>query len=142
MILNTIRFFFCNGARLNAKNWLIVEQALKKTKLNIYKVYNITAARVMENSIFKISKLTINGVTLLVVSNEKNLNVFTKNLDTAHTQIAFMSLIINNKIYSNLQIKVVNPVSYFKNLLIFCRVINRNYKTAYLNSIFFRNSVI
>lgn len=130
--------FFCSGTKLNAKNELIVEQALKKTELNFYKVYNIIITKVITNSIFKNIKLIVNGVTLFIILNKIKLNNITiKKLNIINSQIIFLSIIINNKIYSNLQIKFINSIkSFIKNLFIFCRIIKIKLKIFNLKVIF------
>ena len=136
MLKFTRIFFFFSCTRLKSRNWVNVEQALKNIKLEYYKIYNISTNKVMSSSIFKnANKLISNGSTLLVnldiKSIDMNLPLITK-LFVVHQLLTFLSIKINNKTYSSVQIEKVNFSNYDKNLSIFCCTIKRNLKKQFV----------
>jgi hypothetical protein len=126
-------FFFFNSTRLKYRNWVLVEQALNKIKLKYYKVYNISTDKIITSSVFRNgNKLIVNGSTLLVSLDDKEANHMnfpvTRKLFNVHQLLTFLSIGINNKIYSNFQIEKINFSNYSKNLSIFCYTIKKNLK--------------
>jgi hypothetical protein len=125
-------FFFFNSTRLKSRNWVLVEQALNNIKLKYYKVYNISTNKIVTSSIFRNGNKIVNGSTLLVSLNSKEANninfPMTTKLITAHQLLTFLSIKINNKVYSNFQIERINFSNYTRNLLTFCYTIKKNLK--------------
>lgn len=136
-ILKYNKFLFIfNGARLNSKNWLIVEQSLNLIKLNYYKIYNISGNTILQNSTHKnSSNLSINGSTLLINFNKSitNFNLISsiQKLFNVHPLLIYLLTKLNNKLYSNCQIKQINHTVYTTNQLIFCYLLKISTKKFY-----------
>lgn len=90
----------------------------------------------MSSSIFKnANKLISNGSTLLINLDTKSIDMnlpLTTKLFVVHQLLTFLSVKINNKTYSSVQIEKVNFSNYDKNLSIFCYTIKRNIKKQFV----------
>ena len=112
--------------------WIIVEQELKKLKLNYYKTLNGTTLKTFEKSIYKNSSPIITNFVILIDSKFKttefDLEQLTKDLKLSFSLI---SLKLNNKIYSSSQLKGVKSLSYKKNMFNLHRSLDQHLKTSY-----------
>jgi hypothetical protein len=109
-------FFFCTTTSLELKNWLPIEQTLKQSNLNYYRLSNSLAIRTIKASIYKNFKQLIHSLTVLI---SFQLATFVKlkvllNLDKILT---LLSIKLNNKIYSILQLKNLIFLNYRFNIL-------------------------
>jgi len=136
---NKLLFIF-NGARLNSKNWLLVEQSLNVIKLNYYKIYNISSNAILQNSIYKNNgNLSVNGSTLFITFDKfANINLTSiQKLLTLHPLLIYLSTKLNNKIYSTFQIRQVNCIVYNNNQLMLCYLLKTTIKKLYKQKINF-----
>lgn len=124
--------FFYNIAKLKSKEWLKTEQNLKILKLNYYKVLNGTTIKILNNSSFKNFNKTISGVVLFVVPKFKltqiNIENFKKQLKPL---FVILNIKLNNKIYTEAQIKNVKSFSYKQNVFNFCKSLDKHLKTTH-----------
>ena len=107
---------FTLGANQNSRNWVTTEQNLYKLALTYTKTYNNTATKVLENSVFKNLKNSINS-TFFFMSPKKNKETLMKNnfLSTLNSiQILPLTLKLNKKVYAPYQFKDVNSFHYKK----------------------------
>lgn len=125
-------FFLFHSAKLSLNQWIIVEQELKKLKLNYYKTLNGTTLKTLEKSIYKTSSPIITNfvtfINLKFKTTEFDLERLKKDLKPSFSLIA---LKLNNKIYSSAQLKGVKSLSYKKNMFNLHRSLDQHLKTSY-----------
>jgi hypothetical protein len=125
-------FFLFHSAKLNLNQWTITEQNLKKLKLNYYKTLNGTTLKTLKNSIYKNITPVISSFVIFInpkfKTTEFDLDSLTKNLKPSFSLI---SLKLNNKIYSPVQLKGVRSLSYKKNMFNLHKSLDRHLKTSY-----------
>jgi len=113
-------FFFFGGVNRNSNDWILVEQGLKSINFNYYKIFNRTAKKTLNNTIYKTIKPAINGITFLIKPKAKQLSK--QVLISSFEPLLFNMLAIklNNKIYQTTQLKNNYSLSYSDNkILIF-----------------------
>ena len=113
-------FFLFNGSTLKSYDWITAEQSLKNMNFEYYKIFNKTTIKTLNNSVFKQIKTTINGVTFLIKPTE-NVKLLKKQLLLHNFEPLLFSLIalrINNKMYSNKQLKNTHSFNYKTNKLL------------------------
>ena len=124
---------FSNGANQTSQNWLIVEQNLSDLNLKYYKIYNKIALEVFKNSIYKNISQTIRG-TFFFLRLKTTLDVLKKqNLFKVLESICFtlLSIKLNNKIYSIVQIKNIKSLKYKHNVAVLYQFLLTNLKHVY-----------
>ena len=104
-------FFLYAATSLNVKNWLTVEQTLKKSNLNYYRLSNTLAIKTMKASIYTNYKQLINSLTILVNTGSKTA-LELKKLINLKNILTLLSIKLNNKIYSISQLKNLNSLDY------------------------------
>jgi hypothetical protein len=125
-------FLLFHSAKLNLNQWTITEQNLKKLKLNYYKTLNGTTLKTLKNSIYQNITPVISSFVIFInpkfKTTEFDLDSLTKNLKPSFSLI---SLKLNNKIYSPVQLKGVKSLSYKKNMFNLHKSLDRHLKTSY-----------
>jgi len=104
-------FFFYTATSLNLKNWLIIEQTLKNSKLEYYRVSNTLAIKTLKASIYINFKQLIHSLTMFVNPKLKTI-LKLKKLINLEKVLTLLSIKLNNKIYSSLQLKNLNFLNY------------------------------
>lgn len=110
-------FFIFSGINLNSNQWVKVEQDLKKINFNYYKIFNKTSTQIVQSSIYKNITPTINSITFFIKPTLKS-NFITKKMLFNMKTFFFLALKINNKIYSNSQIKYTTSLNYCENKIL------------------------
>src|SRR6056300_1288225 len=125
-------FFLFHSSKLSLNQWIIVEQELKKLKLNYYKTLNGTTLKTFEKSIYKNSSPIITNFVIFIApkfkTTEFDLERLTKDLNPSFSLI---SLKLNNKIYASTQLKGVKSLSYKKNVFNLYQSLDQHLKTSY-----------
>ena len=125
-------FLLFHSAKLNLNQWTTTEQNLKKLKLNYYKTLNGTTLKTLKNSIYQNITPVISSFVVFInpkfKTTEFDLDSLTKNLKPSFSLI---SLKLNNKIYSPVQLKSVKSLSYKKNMFNLHKSLDRHLKTSY-----------
>ena len=129
--LKTTKFFvFYHGTNINLKNWIKIEQILKKSQLQQYKVYNTFLIKIIKNSIFKNIMTLIQGPIIIVyIKTPSNLTI--NKLIEVNPLLSFLSIRINNKFYAVSQIKNIKSISFVKNVIIFHKSLKMFLKIPY-----------
>ena len=131
--LNNKFFLLFHSAKLNSTKWMVVEQNLKKLKLNYYKPLNKTTTNTLKSSVYRNFSSNIAGFILFVNSRyrstELNLSFIIKNLKPSFT---LASIKLNNRIYSTAQLKGLNHLSYKKSAFNLYKTLDRQLKTSYV----------
>jgi hypothetical protein len=134
---NKSLFIVFHCAKLNLKEWVQIEQKLKKLKLNYYKPLNKVTLKELKNSIYFNYSPIINGSVLFVSFDSSNsssdlphnLNQLQNSLKSVFIQV---SLKLNNKLYSTQQLVKFQNLSYKENIFKFHKVLNKSLKTCYV----------
>jgi hypothetical protein len=109
-------FFFYTATSLNVKSWLVIEQTLKKSNLNYYRLSNTLAIKTMKGSVYSNFKQLIHGLTMLVNPKPKAILKLKKLIDLEKV-LTLLSVKLNNKIYSILQLRNLNFLNYNQTVL-------------------------
>lgn len=118
---NNLIFFF-NTVNVSSYNWIIVEQKLKLYNLSYYKVLNKTVIITFQKSIYSnLKSVLISSLVTFIKPNlnNKNLNKKTLFSKLSLLNFIFLSINLNNKIYSVNQIKKIYSFIYYINKLLF-----------------------
>lgn len=130
---NNSLFLLFHSAKLNSTKWIIIEQNLKKLKLNYYKPLNKTTIKSFKDSIYNNFSSSIAGFVLFVHPNCKEPKLNLKSLiNGLKPSFTFFSLKLNNKIYSPSQLKGLQNLSYKQSMFNFHKVLDRQLKTTYI----------
>ena len=125
--------FFYHSSKVEANEWVLVEQDLKKVKLQYHKVLNGTTNKLFKHSIFRNFSSAVCGTFLFVIptynSTLINLKVLEKNFNPLFT-LLFIKL--NNKVYSISQIQELNVFSYRDTMLKFTCNLEKYSKLTYV----------
>jgi hypothetical protein len=113
---NTL-FFFYTTTSLNLKNWLLIEQTLKVSNLNYYRLFNTLTRKTLKKSVYINYKQLIHSLTMFV-SPKSATTLKLKKLINLETVLTMISIKLNNKIYSVCQFKKLNLLNYNTNMLL------------------------
>jgi hypothetical protein len=108
---------FALGANQNSRNWMVLEQNLHKLSLSYTKIYNNAAKKLLENSIFKNLKSSINS-TFFFLKPKKNTQIPVKNSTIANLnniKFTVISLKLNKKFYTASQLQNIPSLHHKKN---------------------------
>ena len=121
-------FFFFSGINRSSNDWILVEQSLKSVNFNYCKIFNRTAKKTLNNSIYKTIKPTINGITFLIKPKTNQLSK--KILTTSFEPLLFNMLAIklNNKIYQTTQLNNNYSLNYEDNKILVFKFLITNLK--------------
>lgn len=113
-------FFFFSGVNRNSDDWVKTEQGLKTINFNYYKVFNKTANKTLQSSIYNNIKPVINGITFFIKPAVTLKPLSKEVMLTQFEPLLFMILGVkfNNKIYSVAQLKKINSLDYSQNKLL------------------------
>ena len=64
-------FFIFHSSKIKLKEWIQIEQTIKKLKLKHYKIFNGTTSKIVNNSIYKNYSKVICGLVLFLKPNFK-----------------------------------------------------------------------
>ena len=139
---NQKMFFIYNHSDLNFKNWLHLQQNLHNKNLKCYKLNNNLTINFLNNSIFKNLSSLING-SIIIIGLKKNTytDFLISQLQNFNKMTTFLSLKLNNKIYSNNQLSTIKTFNYHNQIVIFTKSLKRFFKQPY-NKLKSRNNVI
>ena len=130
---NNSFFLLFHSAKLNLTKWMLVEQNLKKLELNFYKPLNKTTAKTLKSSIYKTFSSNIVGFILFINPSSKRMEVnLSSIIKTLKSSFTLVSIKLNNKIYSIVQIKGLNDLSYKKSAFSLYKVLDKQLKTSYI----------
>ena len=111
-------FLFFSGIHRNSNDWILVEQSLKNINFNYYKIFNRTAKKLLNNSIYKTIKPAINSITFVIKPKTKQVS---KQILTASFEPLLFNMLaikLNNKIYQTTQLKNTYSLNYKDNKIL------------------------
>ena len=132
-IKRTNLIFFCFINNLNNEDQLTLNQKLFKSNIEIYKIKKTLTQKIIKNSIFSNSSILIKGPLSIVVPKnikEENLNI--QNLLNFDSNMLNLAIKLNNKLYSNLQLKKISTLNYNNNIKILNKTFKRLIKKPYI----------
>ena len=109
-------FFLYSTTSLDSKNWLPIEQTLKKSNLNYYRLSNTLATKTIKASIYINFKQFIHSLTMFVCPKSTT-PLKLKNLINLEKVLTLLGIKLNNKIYSISQLKNLISLNYNFNVL-------------------------
>lgn len=109
-------FFLYSATSLDLKSWLAIEQTLKKLNLSHYKLSNTLAIKTINASIYCNFKQLIHSLIMIVKPKPKTI-LKLKRLMGLEKVLTLLSVILNNKIYSILQLKNLDYLNYNQTVL-------------------------
>lgn len=125
-------FLLFHSAKLSLNQWVVVEQELKKLKLNYHKPLNGTTLKIFEKSIYKNYSPIITNFVIFIDPKFKTTELDLERLiKDMKPSFSLISLKLNNKIYSPLQLKGVKSLSYKNNMFNLHRSLDEHLKTSY-----------
>ena len=128
----TPMFFVFNVSNLNSKSWLKIEQVLYAHNLKYYKVYNTLSKKFLEKSIFQNTATLINSSICFVhLDKTKNTSIDVQKIINLSSLMSFLSLRVNNKMYSPQQLNKISSTNYNRNVKVFNNSLKRLLKLPY-----------
>ena len=110
---NNNLFFIYHSPKLHSKDWIKIEQKLKKLKIKHYKIFNGITKKVIKNSIYKNYYNTISGLILIIKPKYKLTEIKLENIKKElKTLFVLFSIKCNNNIYTVSQVSNLKIFSY------------------------------
>ena len=131
-------FIVFHCAKLNLKEWVHIEQKLKKLKLSYYKPLNKVMVKELKSSLHSNYSSIINGSVLFVSFDTSSGSFSDLVTDLNHLQKSLkplfikVSLKLNNKLYSPQQLLKFQTLVYKENVFKSYKVLNKFLKFSYL----------
>ena len=98
-------YFFFNGINTNSNNSMLIEQNLKTINFDLYKIFNKTSKKIINQSICKNIKETINSTTFLIKPKTTKLLKQILIINFKLLLFNILAIKLNQKIYQIIQIK-------------------------------------
>lgn len=126
-------FFLFNGNVLKSYNWIDTEQNLKDMQFEYHKILNKASIKTLDKSIYTQIKTTINGITFFIKPNLKVKSLSKQLIINNFEQLLFslIAIKLNNKIYSNKQLKNNYSLTYQTNKLLLSQFVITKLKCYY-----------
>ena len=129
---NSDLLFFYHSSKIKSNKWMLTEQHLKKIKLEYNQIYNGTAIKTINKSIYLNIKQIISGV---IIFAKPIFKLTTLKLKTVKNDLSpsfiLLFLKLNNKIYILPQFNNINTFNYKTTVFNLNRNLNRYTKTVY-----------
>ena len=131
--------FLFDSYNSNTKEWLNIEQKIKKSNFKYYKILNTITKNFLKKTIFTNFEPTILGsLKLTFLKNNKGTINLPQIKKKVFTNFKLYKIKLNNKFYSQNQIKNMKVLNYKTNMYSF----NQNLKSFLkLTTLKFRNNV-
>lgn len=128
---NRLVFFF-NGVNKKHTKWVKTEQILKSINLNYFKIFNNALLIGIKTSIYCNINSSISNSIILIRTNQPENNLLKRIIFDKLETLMFLIITIklNNKIYSKIQLKQITNLNYYDNTLILFRFFNVNLKIS------------
>ena len=127
-------FLIFHCSKLNLKQWVIIEQQLKKLNLKYYKPLNGISIKTLNTSTHKHFSYLISGPVLFIEYNSKllesDLSIVFKNLEPEFVPLAVK---LNNNIYMRPSLNNLKTLNYRSNKGGLCRTMDSLLSASYLS---------
>ena len=125
-------FFILHSSKINSKEWIQIEQKIKKLKLKYYKIFNGTASKIIDNSIYANYTQVISSLIVFIKPTFKSTEIKLKILEKELKSLfILLSVKLNNKIYFISQVSSINSFSYKQNVFDLYKVLEKSLKVPY-----------
>ena len=125
-------FFILHSSKINSKEWIQIEQKIKKLKLKYYKIFNGTASKIIDNSIYANYTQVISSLVVFIKPSFKSTEIKLKILEKELKSLfILLSVKLNNKIYFISQVSSINSFSYKQNVFDLYKVLEKSLKVPY-----------
>ena len=129
---NSDLLFFYHSSKIKSNKWMLTEQHLKKIKLEYHQIYNGTAIKTINDSIYLNINQVITGVVIFTKSIFKSTTLQLKTVKSdLSPSFILLFLKLNNKVYTLPQFNNINVFNYKTTVFNFNRNLNRYTKTIY-----------
>ena len=127
-------FLIFHCAKSNIKQWVIIEQHLKKLKLKYYKPLNGVSLKILNKSTHKYFNHLLSGPVLFVEYDSKaldfDLSSILKKLDP---EFILLAVKLNDNIYMKLYLKKLKTLNYRSNKGQLCQIMDSFLSVPYLS---------
>ena len=129
---NSDLLFFYHSSKIKSNKWMLTEQHLKKIKLEYHQIYNGTAIKTINDSIYLNINQVITGVVIFTKSIFKSTTLQLKTVKSdLSPSFILLFLKLNNKVYTLPQFNNINVFNYKTTVFNFNRNLSRHTKTIY-----------
>lgn len=122
-------FLIYNG--INVKNFIEMDQKLKKLDLEYYKVYNKLTKKALKNSIFKNYHALTNSLIIIVKLKSRSTNLTLNDFLNLDDSLNLLAIKMNNKIYTILKTNSSLQLNYKNDNLHLLKVLKSQLKLSY-----------
>ena len=113
----------------NMRNWLNIEQKIKKSNFKYYKILNVITKKFLKKTIFKNFSITINSPLKLIYLKNVNKVINIKKLEkNIFSGFKLFTIKLNNRLYSRSQIKNIEVLDYKNNMYKFKKTLESFFK--------------
>ena len=126
---NSNFFLIYNG--VNIKNFIEMDQKLKKLDLEYYKVYNKLTKKVLKNSIFKNYHALTNSLIIIVKLKSRTTNLTLNDFVNLDNSLNLLAIKMNNKIYTIFKTNSSLQLNYKNDNLLLLKVLKSQLKLPY-----------
>ena len=119
------------GTNQSSSNWITLEQNLYKLNLDYTKIYNTITAKILNDSIARKLKNTINS-TFFVLKPKNTIKVIKSNLlnELNINKFTIITIYLNKKLYVSSQLTKLNSFHLKKNVAILYQFLSTSLKST------------
>ena len=119
------------GTNQSSSNWITLEQNLYKLNLDYTKIYNTITAKILNDSIARKLKNTINS-TFFVLKPKNTTKIIKSNLlnEININKFTIISIYLNKKLYVSSQLTKLNSFHLKKNVALLYQFLSTNLKST------------
>lgn len=126
---NSNFFLIYNG--INVKNFIEMDQKLKKLDLEYYKVYNKLTKKVLKDSIYKNYHSLTSSLIIIIKPKFKSTNLTFNDAFNLDDSLNLLALKMNNKIYTLSKINLSLQLNHKNDNLLLTKVLKSQLKLPY-----------
>ena len=119
------------GTNQRSSNWITLEQNLNKLNLDYTKIYNTITSKILNDSIARKLKNTINS-TFFVLKPKNTTKIIKSNLlnEININKFTIISIYLNKKLYVSSQLTKLNSFHLKKNVALLYQFLSTNLKST------------
>ena len=119
------------GTNQRSSNWITLEQNLYKLNLDYTKIYNTITTKILNDSIARKLKNTINS-TFFVLKPKNTIKVIKSNLlnELNINKFTIITIYLNKKLYVSSQLTKLNSFHFKKNVAILYQFLSTSLKST------------
>lgn len=121
-------FFIYNGT--NVKNSVKIDQQIKKSNLQYYKLYNKITQKILSESVFKNFRCTINGLLFIIKIKNNFTSLSFQHLLFLDKSLKLVLLKMNNNLFNISKLNYKFSLNYTKTNLLFLKTLKSYFKNV------------